>query len=46
MQYQHPDLETVGIDETIAFNGAQHAPVSGEWKALETNRESARLDTE
>jgi hypothetical protein len=35
-----------GIDEAIAFNGAQYAPASGEWETLEAHRESARLDTE
>jgi hypothetical protein len=34
------------INEASAFNGDQYAPASGEWKALEAYRESARLDAE
>jgi hypothetical protein len=34
------------INEASAFNGAQYAPASGEWKTLEAHHESARLDAE
>ena len=35
-----------GIDEASPFDSAQYAPAGGEWETFETNRESARLDTE
>lgn len=34
------------INEALAFHSPQYAPAGGEWKAFETDRESARLDTE